>query len=340
MEFTWGDSEKDGPLALGLHRRGSMYDIESVTGCTIVDADYRAILAAALAFFSPFHERGELSYYHRMSGEGYLRHLVVRKAAHTGEILVDLVTTSRENESDVMRDFTASLLKLDLDGSIVGILHTINDSRADAVRDEGTTILYGTDHFYEELLGLRFRITPFSFFQTNSYSAEVLYRKVREYVELALHGKPVVYDLYSGTGTIAQIVADVAERVVGIEIVEEAVAAARLNAEENGITNCRFYAGDVLKLVDDPAIREENGAPDLLILDPPREGIHPKAMPKLIAFDVENIIYVSCKPSSLAVDLEALLAAGYRVRRIGIVNQFGFSVHCETCVLLSKASEA
>ncbi|MCR5674476.1 MAG: 23S rRNA (uracil(1939)-C(5))-methyltransferase RlmD [Lachnospiraceae bacterium] len=345
MEFTWGDSEKGGPLALGLHRRGSMYDIESVTDCRIVDEDYRRILRASLAFFSPLYERGEIDFYHKTTGEGYLRHLLVRKAAYTGEILVDLVTTS-QREQETLRGFADALLGLDFDGRIVGILHTVNDARADVVRDEGTTVLYGQDHFYEKLLGLRFRITPFSFFQTNSYSAEVLYSKVREYVQSALAvdaadpaapaRKPIVYDLYSGTGTIAQLVASVAERVAGIEIVPEAVEAARQNAEENGIRNCVFFAGDVLKLVDDPAVTDAAGRPDLIILDPPREGIHPKALPKILAFNVEHIIYVSCKPTSLARDLEIMLQNGYRAERVCVVNQFPCAGHVETVCLLTK----
>ncbi|MCR4763939.1 MAG: 23S rRNA (uracil(1939)-C(5))-methyltransferase RlmD [Lachnospiraceae bacterium] len=343
MEFTFGDSVKDGPLSVGLHRRGSMYDIESVTSCKIVDEDYRKILQAVIDVFTPLYASGKISFYHRMTGEGFLRHLLIRKAAHTGEILADLVTTSQTVQKTALQAFAQALLALELEGRIVGILHTINDSRADVVRDEGTEILYGQDHFYEELLGLRFRITPFSFFQTNSHSAEVLYRKVREYVRLALDDseiRPVVYDLYSGTGTIAQIVASVADRVAGIEIVPEAVEAAILNAKENRITNCTFFAGDVLKLVDDPALSETVGKPDLIILDPPREGIHPKALPKLLSFGVEHIIYVSCKPTSLATDLAAFIQNGYAVRRLCVLNQFPAAVHVETVALLSKLSEA
>ena len=249
---------------------------------------------------------------------------------------------------EILSAFVRELLALELDGRITGILHTVNDARADAVRDEGTKILYGQDHFYEELLGLRFRITPFSFFQTNSYSAEVLYTKVREYVQAALEDessdgrgrKPVVYDLYSGTGTIAQIVSPVAERVAGIEIVPEAVEAAKTVAAENHIENCTFFAGDVLRLVDDPAVTEAVGRPDLIILDPPREGIHPKALPKNISYGVEHIIYVSCKPSSLARDLASFLQAGYRADRICVVNQFPKSAHVETIAWIERIKNA
>ena len=365
MEFTWGDEYKDGPLALGLHRRGGRHDIVSVTDCRIMDADYRRILAAALLYFSPLYEKGAVDYYHRMSGEGYLRHLLVRKGAHTGEILIDLVTTS-EGGNELLEGFVRTLLSLSTDGEITGILHTVNDARADAVIDQGTTILYGRDHFHEKLLELSFRISPFSFFQTNSHSAEVLYSKVREYVRLALAAeelsvdeaselsdnvdsrqqrqkpaslrKPVVYDLYSGTGTIAQLVSHVSSRVAAIEIVPEAVEAARKNAAENGIENCDFYCGDVLKLVDDPAIIGQTGHPDLIILDPPREGIHPAAIPKIISFGVDHIIYVSCKPTSLARDLQVFLAGGYRAERLCVINQFPFAVHVECVTLLQRMS--
>ena len=205
------------------------------------------------------------------------------------------------------------------------------------VQSDRTDVLYGKEYFYEELLGLRFKISTFSFFQTNSYGAEVLYETVREYIgELGscrADGKPdkTVFDLYSGTGTIAQMTASAAEKVVGVEIVEEAVEAAERNALENGITNCRFIAGDVLKVLD-----ELEEKPDLIILDPPRDGIHPKALPKIISYGVDRIIYISCKPTSLARDLEIFLQNGYEAERAVAVDQFPWTANVETVVLLSK----
>ena len=189
-----------------------------------------------------------------------------------------------------------------LNGKIVGILHTSNDSLADVVADQGTEILFGTDHFTEELLGLRFKVTPFSFFQTNSYGAEVLYETARKFLTEKNDRCGIVYDLYCGTGTIAQLMAPFADKVIGVEIVEEAVEAARENAKRNGLSNCEFIAGDVLKVLD--GIDEK---PDTIILDPPRDGIHPKALPRIIAYGVENILYISCKPTSLARDLPAFI---------------------------------
>ena len=338
MEFSFGDEYKDGPLALGMHKRGSFYDIVTVSDCQIVDEDFRAILATTLAYF-----RGkEISYYHKLRHTGYLRHLLVRKAVRTGEILVDLVTTTQldSSEEELLEGWKNELLSITYKGKLTGILHTKNDSVADTVTNEGTDILYGQDYFYEELLGLRFKITPFSFFQTNSLGAEVLYQTAREFIGEALpsdfdaditeHGK-VVFDLYSGTGTIAQMLSPVAKKVIGVEIIEEAVEAAKENALLNELHNCDFIAGDVLKVLDD--IEEK---PDYIVLDPPRDGINPKALEKIIRYNVPQMVYISCKPTSLARDLEVLQARGYQVDRVCCVDMFPSTVHVETVVLLSQ----
>ncbi len=325
MEFSFGDSCKDGPLALGMHKRNSFYDIVSVPECQIVDEDYRRILSFSLDYFSD----ANIPFYHRMKKEGVLRHLLVRKGLKTGEILLDLITTSQETLN--LNEYVNGLLGLELKGRLIGILHTLNDREADVVQNDETQILYGTDCFEEELLGLKFEVTPFSFFQTNSFGAEILYEKVREYVG-DTKGK-VVFDLYSGTGTIAQILAPIAEKVVGVEIVEEAVAAARKNAVRNGLPNCSFLAGDVLKVLD-----ELSEKPDILVLDPPRDGIHPKALQKLMAYGAERLVYVSCKPTSLARDLVALQEAGYRAEKVCCVDEFPWTGNIETIALLQKSN--
>lgn len=323
MEFSFGDEEKDGPLALGMHKRGSFYDIVTVDKCRIVDEDYRKILSCVLDYF-----KGEkVPFYHKLRHTGYLRHLLVRKGAKTGEILVVLVTSSQMEVPD--KPWVERLLGLSLDGDLVGILHTYNDSLADVVQSDRTELLYGRDYFYEELLGLKFRISPFSFFQTNSLGAEVLYETARAYIGDTRD--KVIFDLYSGTGTIAQMLASVAEQVVGVEIVEEAVEAAKENAKLNGLSNCRFIAGDVLKVVD--GLSEK---PDLIVLDPPRDGVHPKALQKIIDFGVERIVYISCKPTSLVRDLELLQGCGYRVEKACGIDLFPFTSHCECCCLLKK----
>lgn len=325
MEFSFGDEYKDGPLSLGMHKRGSFYDIVSVTDCRIVDEDYRQILRATREYFA----KEELPFFHRLTHQGYLRHLLVRKAVKTGEILIGLITTSQK-EVD-LQPYADMILTLPLQGKIAGIVHTVNDSVADVVKNEGTTLLYGKDYFYEELLGLRFKITQFSFFQTNSLGAEVLYDTTRSYLGTMEKINPTVFDLYSGTGTIAQLLAPVAGKVVGVEIVEEAVVAAKENAALNGLTNCEFIAGDVLKVLDDIEV-----LPDYIILDPPRDGIHPKALQKIIAYGVDRIVYVSCKPTSLARDLEALLQGGYTLERACCVDMFPSTANCETVALLKR----
>ena len=333
MEFSFGDEYKEGPLSLGLHKRNSFYDIVPVSECRIVDGDFRKILSATIDFF----REKKIPFYHKMRHEGILRHLLVRKAWKTGQILVCLVTTSEWGLSqeggedkagcEILSEYKDTLLGLELNGNYAGILHMENDRLSDVVQSDYTTILYGQDYFYEEILGLSFKVSPFSFFQTNSAGAEVLYELAREYIG-DIEGK-VVFDLYSGTGTIAQVLAPVAKKVVGVEIVEEAVLAARENAARNGLSNCYFHAGDVLKVIDD--LQE---IPDTIVLDPPREGIHPKAITKILEFGVERIVYISCKPTSLARDLEVFLEYGYRPVKAKCVDMFPWTRGIETVVQL------
>ncbi len=335
MEFSFGDEVKGGELQLGLHKRGSFYDIVTVKNCKIIDRDMQMILSETLSYF----REKDITYFHKQTHEGYLRHLLIRRGVKMNEILVDLVTSSQTPpdticmEKGLLQDYTDRILALPLTNRLVGILHTVNDAVSDTIINEHTDILYGTDFFFDEVLECKFRITPFSFFQTNTYSAEVLYDTVRKFVTESADGlaESVVYDLYSGTGTIAQLVAPVAKKVIGVEIVPEAVEAAKENARQNGLTNCDFIAGDVLKVLDD--IDEK---PDYIILDPPRDGIHPKALSKIIAYGVKNIVYISCKPSSLARDLVALQAGGYEVQIIQPLDQFPGTVHVETVVLITR----
>lgn len=339
MEFSFGDEYKDGPLALGMHKRGSFYDIVNVPECQIVDEDFRTVLQTTLEYF----KGKNISYYHKLRHSGYLRHLLVRKGARTGELLVDLVTTTectagrlenveRAQEEGLLEGWKEALLQQDYEGKMTGILHTRNNSVADVVKNEGTEILYGQDFFFEELLGLKFKITPFSFFQTNSLGAEVLYQTAREFIGDALSApEKVVFDLYSGTGTIAQILSPVAKKVIGVEIVEEAVEAAKENAALNGLHNCEFIAGDVLKVID--TIEDK---PDYIVLDPPRDGIHPKALEKIIRYGVPQMVYISCKPTSLARDLEVLQGRGYEVKKVCCVDMFPATGNIETVCLLSN----
>lgn len=326
MEFSFGDEYKGGPLSLGLHKKGSIHDIINASSCKIVNNDYTKVLDCIRRHFASLN----IPHYNKNTHTGILRHLLVRRAASTGEMLIALVTASGMEESLGLGQLGKELGNLELEGTITGFLHIINDGLGDVVKSDETRIIYGKDWITEEILGLKFRISVFSFFQTNTKGSEVLYNCVRNYIT----GKPagVVFDLYSGTGTIAQIIAPVAGKVTGVEIVEEAVMAAKQNAADNGLFNCNFIAGDVLKVLD--GIKEK---PDFIILDPPREGINPKALKK-IGGDIKapGMVYISCKPTSLARDLAELKKYGYKVERVCCVDMFPQNGNVETVCLLSK----
>ena len=357
MEYAFGDSYKGGPMSLGLHKRGHFHDILFTDDCKIVNDDFNRILRCV---FEHFNE-AEISFYNKAMHRGYLRHLLVRRASKTGEILVALETSSdfitkeektamemdslkeflaspnavyekgeqSQAEKDILAEMVEKLKKIDLEGEITGIIHLVNDEVSDDVKAERQEILFGRDYINEELLGLKFKITIFSFFQTNSLGAEVLYSKVREYV--GNNEGNVVYDLYSGTGTIGQIISPVAKKVIGIEIVEEAVTSANENAKLNGLTNTEFLAGDVFKVLDE--VKEK---PDFIILDPPRDGVSPKALKRVISYGVRDIVYIACKPTSLVRDIPEFEEAGYRVKKVCLCDMFPETLHVETVALLSK----
>ena len=394
MEFSFGDEYKGGPLTLGLHKKGSVHDIVNASGCQIVDDDYSKVIDCIVEYF----REKQIPHYNKNTHQGVLRHLLVRRAVSTGELLVALVTSSQQDISEYVSEVSEKLNGLEYNGKLTGFIHIINDGLGDVVKSDKMHIISGKDWFTEKILGLQFKISPFSFFQTNTKGAEVLYTRARDYVlggEMAGVGKnsvgveldaknsridgvcsektadssdivdgysemgtenvdlagvcskktesekkpdtgkssefkdKVVFDLYSGTGTIAQIIAPVAKKVIGVEIVEEAVEAAKENAAINGLDNCEFIAGDVLKVID-----EIDEKPDYIILDPPREGIHPKAIRKIIDYGVENIVYISCKPTSLSQDLAIFETFGYHVERVSNVDMFPGTVHCETIIKL------
>ena len=323
MEYTFGDEMKDGPLTLGLHKKGKHIDILTVDGCFLVDNDFITILTSTVEYFN----EKKVPYYRTMSHKGYLRNLVVRKGINTNELMVNIVTSSQEDFD--MNDYKDMLLKLDLKAELVSILHTINDGLADAVNCDELRVLHGRDYIQEELLGLKFKISPFSFFQTNTKGAEDLYSIAREFV--GDHENKVVFDLYSGTGTIGQVMAGAAKKVYGIEIIEEAVVAANQNAKLNGLTNCEFIAGDVAKTVKN--LKEK---PDLIIVDPPRPGVHKDAVRDIAGFGANEIIYISCNPKTLVLDLVEFKKYGYELEKVKCMDMFPNTPHVETIVKLIK----
>lgn len=323
MEFTFGDLEKGGELTLGMHMKGKSFGVLTVDNCMIVDEDFRKVLTVTVEYF----RKQNLPYYRVMKREGYLRHLVVRKASNTGELMVNLVTTTQIDFD--LSGYTELLKSQTYKGKLVSVLHTENDSFSDAVVPEKVNILYGRDYIIEELLDLKFKISPFSFFQTNSRGAESLYSIVRDF--MGNGDNKVVFDLYCGTGTIGQIAAHNAKKVIGLELIEEAVEAAKENAKLNGLDNCEFIAGDVAETIKQVKVK-----PDIIILDPPRSGVSPKALDYVIKFNAKEIIYVSCNPKTMVDNLETLLAAGYKVEKSKVKDMFPNTPHAETVVKLMK----
>lgn len=321
MEFTFGDTYKGSPLALGLHKKNRFYEIENTNNCRIAHEDFNIIREKTRDFFK------DKAFFNRRSHEGTLRHLAIRRTNY-GEILVNIVTT-KDNDLD-LKSYVDELLYLKLEAQIKGICHTINDSQGDAIIKEDFHILYGRDYVIEELLGLKFKIGTFSFFQTNTYSAAYLYQLAFDMID-NLQGKKVL-DLYCGTGTISQVFAKKAESVLGVEIVEEAVNAARENAKYNNISNVDFIAGDVAKVVNDLDIKA-----DIIILDPPRVGINnPKALEKIIDFSPEEFLYISCNPISYVKDVKRFIERGYKLKKIVGLDQFPRTVNLELISLLEK----
>lgn len=323
MEFTFGDLEKGGELTLGMHMKGKSFGVLTVDNCMIVDEDFRKVLTVTVEYF----RKQNLPYYRVMKREGYLRHLVVRKASNTGELMVNLVTTTQIDFD--LSGYTELLKSQTYKGKLVSVLHTENDSFSDAVVPEKVNILYGRDYIIEELLDLKFKISPFSFFQTNSRGAESLYSIVRDF--MGNGDNKVVFDLYCGTGTIGQIAAHNAKKVIGLELIEEAVEAAKENAKLNGLDNCEFIAGDVAETIKQVKVK-----PDIIILDPPRSGVSPKALDYVIKFNAKEIIYVSCNPKTMVDNLETLLVAGYKVEKSKVKDMFPNTPHAETVVRLIK----
>lgn len=323
MEYTFGDETKGGEMTLGMHKRGQFNSVVTVDQCKLVEDDFNDILSNSLEYFTT----RDIPHYNSKSHKGYLRHLLVRKGLKTGEILIGLVTSTQLKVD--LTSYRQMLCELELKGEIKGIIHIYNDGLADVVKCDDMDILYGRDYFYDELLGMKFKISPFSFFQTNTLGAEVLYETVLDFIGEA--DNKTVFDLYSGTGTIGQIVAKKAKRVIGIEIVEEAVKAANENAAMNGLDNCRFIAGDVLQKID-----ELSEKPDIIVIDPPRVGVHPKALSKILNFGPKEIVYVSCNPKTLAENLKQIKEAGYRVEKIRCVDMFPHTPHVEVVVGIQK----
>lgn len=323
MEYTFGDMEKNGPTTLGMHKKKHFMSIITVDQCQLVHEDFNMILRGVLDFVT---ERG-YSHYHKKTHKGLMRHLIIRRGVRTGELLVNVVTSSEEGFDE--EAFVDMLCSLPLENRLVGVLRTINDRLADAVYCDEMKILHGRDYYMEEILGLKFKVSAFSFFQTNVEAVENLYSYALDLIDD--FSDKTVFDLYCGTGTITQTLANKAANAIGIELVEEAVEAARANAKLNGLDNCRFIAGDVFEVLK--TVEEK---PNVIVVDPPRVGIKPEALDKIIGYGVDQIVYISCNPKSLVENLYYMQYYGYEVVSVKPFDNFPGTKHTECVSLLQK----
>lgn len=323
MEYTFGDQVKDGPMTLGMHQKRRFMSIVTVDECQLVHDDFNKILRATLDFCT---ERG-YKHYHKKSHRGLMRNLIVRRGVHTNELLANIVTSSEPGFDE--EAFVEMLKGLDLEFELIGILRTFNDNIADAVNCEELKILDGRDYYMEKIMGLEFKVSAFSFFQTNIEAVENLYSYAISLID-DFSGK-VAFDLFCGTGTITQTLAQKAKRAVGVELVEEAVEAAKVNAELNGLDNCEFIAGDVFEV-----LKTVSEKPDVIVVDPPRMGITPNALDKIISYGVNQIVYVSCNPKTLVENLYYLDYYGYKVKVLKPFDNFPNTKHIECVCLLER----
>ncbi len=322
MEYSFGNESIGTPLELGLHAKGRYMSVVYAGACLIAPEDFNKIVNAV----RDFAREKAYDFYHRKRHEGLLRHLILRRGVRTNEILMNIVTTGGSFDEE---EFLRVVLGAGTEARICGVLRSIDESVSDAIKPESVKVLYGEPYYTEQLLGLDFKVGPFSFFQTNVPAAERLYADAIGLIE-GLKGK-IVYDLYCGTGTITQALATKASKVYGVEIVEEAVEAARENAAINGLSNCEFICGDVLTALDDI-----EALPDIIVVDPPRSGIHPKAMKKIASYGVDQLVYISCNPKTMVENLQTAIEASYEVKTIRAYDNFAFTRHTEAVSLLFR----
>lgn len=330
------DEEIDDAFALGFKHRGTWWKVESLNKASgLFDEQWETFLKE----FRNFLYKTGLPAWHPPRKEGFFRHIVVRKSFHEDKLLINLVTSSeglKEFDLQAVGDF----LQEKMGDRIAGFQHTINDNVADRAKIENgdCTLVFGKDHVIEELNGLLFEISMESFFQTNPKSAEQLYNKALDYVfegKRSLNNK-VVMDLFCGTGTIGQLLTQRTQdtKIIGVDIVEEAIADAQRNAKRNNIEGVEFYAADVGKFLK--AYPDYEGKIDTIVLDPPRAGIAPKTLLKVIQLGAERIVYISCNPATQARDIKTLEEYGYKTKKVSLVDQFPHTSHIEAIALFEK----
>ncbi len=328
------ECDKD-DFALGFKHRGTWWKVENLDANSgLFDEDFENKLSE----IRKFCEGSGLPAWHPPKREGFFRYLVVRKSYHSNQLLINLVTTdSGLDKFDI--DGFIELIKTLFGDRVAGLIHTINNQTGDRVEPNSgdTGVLYGQSKVIEMINGLEFEISMSSFFQTNPKCAERLYSKVLEYASEAKDTDQYIFDLFCGTGTIAQLLAKGSKsKIVGVDIVESAIEDAKKNAARNQVTNVEFHAADVGKfLVKYP---HYCGKISTIVLDPPRAGIAPKTLTKVIALDANRIVYVSCNPATQARDAKELLDKGYALKKISFADQFPHTSHLETIAVFEKVN--
>ena len=323
MEFSFGQDEEEG-LILGQHYAGRWDKKIDLQNCYLQSEDSVEIFALC----RDFARKQNLTVFSSDTEEGLLRHLVVREGKHSGDIMVNIVTSGEHfSQADrFVRYLTAGMPR------ITSIVHTINRRKGQSSQGQEEILLYGEPTIQETINGLSFEISAQSFFQTNSLQTEILYQTIQRMAEVPQSGTAV--DLYCGTGSIALHLAPQAKMVYGIELVEDSILNARKNAERNKIKNVEFHCGEVQKVM--PTLDFEQ--PDVMVVDPPRAGLSKKVVGHILKADSRQIIYVSCNPATLARDIAMILDGGYSIREIQPVDMFPHTYHIETVVNLMKES--
>ena len=338
LEFTFSDKrwlteeevkaevQYDQMNAVGFHIPGAFDKVLAIEKCWLQD-DISNQIRNTIRDYA--YEHG-LAFYNIRNHEGLLRNLMIRTSS-TGELMVLLqVRVSQDKDLDDTKNLLAHVA--DKFPQITSLLYVVNNKCNDTINDLDVEVFKGNDHIFEEMEGLRFKVGPKSFYQTNSEQAYNLYKVAREFAGLT--GDELVYDLYTGTGTIANFVSRKAKKVVGIEYVPEAIEDAKVNSAINNITNTLFYAGDMKDMLTQDFINE-HGRPDVIITDPPRAGMHNDVIDVILFAEPKRIVYVSCNPATQARDL-ALLDAKYKVMAVQPVDMFPHTHHVENVVLLEK----
>ena len=307
--------------ALGFHVPGRFDKILTVDHCYLQQDPSNDIRNTVFQFAKD----NFMSFYDLREHQGALRNLIIRTSS-TGELMVIVVFAyPEEGQIDMLMSFIKDEFP-----QITSLLYIVNQKRNDTIFDQDIHVYAGRDFIYEEMEGLKFKVGPKSFYQTNSRQAYELYKITREFADLK--GDELVYDLYTGAGTIANFVARSAKEVVGVEYVPSAIEDAKINSETNGIQNTKFYAGDMKDVLTSDFIAE-HGKPDVVITDPPRAGMHPDVVNRILEMESEKVVYVSCNAATQARDLESLTTK-YEVVRIKPVDMFPHTQHVENVVLL------